>query len=151
MVQRETLLRLYNKLLKRRQELQVRLQADLGDLGGHGAPGDVADAAGDSDSDELSCTLAERDSEELTQVNHAIERLRAGTYGLCEGCVKRIPVGRLNAMPFTTLCIECQRVKEEQPNWEPALQAGKYTHLSEVRLTADELRDPDVRRLPLHR
>ncbi|MFM8933556.1 MAG: TraR/DksA family transcriptional regulator [Gemmataceae bacterium] len=151
MVRRDALLRLYNNLLKRREEIQQRLKADLRDLGGHGASGDMADAALDTDGDEISSSLAERESEELAQVDHAIERLKAGTYGMCEGCVKRIPVSRLNAVPFATLCIDCQRAKEEEPNWEPAFQAGKYTHLGEVKLVRDELRDPNLRDLPLGR
>jgi DnaK suppressor protein len=151
MVRRDTLLRLYNNLLKRREELEKRLSADMRDLGGHGASGDMADAAQDGDGDEVSSSLAEHESEELAQVDHAMDRLKAGTYGLCEGCSKSIPASRLNAVPFATLCIGCQRLKEEEPNWEPAFQAGKYTHIGEVKLTREELRDPDLRDLSLGR
>jgi DnaK suppressor protein len=141
MVRRDTLLRLYNNLLKRREELEKRLSADMRDLGGHGASGDMADAAQDCDGDEVSSSLAEHESEELAQVD----------YGLCEGCSKSIPASRLNAVPFATLCIGCQRLKEEEPNWEPAFQAGKYKHIGEVKLTREELRDPDLRDLSLGR
>ena len=61
MVRRDTLLRLYNNLLKRREELEKRLSADMRDLGGHGTSGDIADAAQDCDGDEVSSSLAEHE------------------------------------------------------------------------------------------
>ena len=38
--------------------------------------------------------------------------MRSGTYGECEGCGERIPLARLNALPYATSCIECQRAAE---------------------------------------
>jgi DnaK suppressor protein len=35
--------------------------------------------------------------------------MRAGQYGLCEVCNGKIPMARLNALPYATMCIECQR------------------------------------------
>jgi RNA polymerase-binding transcription factor DksA len=40
------------------------------------------------------------------------ERIREGTYGLCEDCGCRIPRRRLLAMPTATLCVECQGRRE---------------------------------------
>ena len=51
---------------------------------------------------------------ELAQVNHALERVEAGQYGLCEACNEPIPVERLEARPAATLCIVHQRERDQQ-------------------------------------
>ena len=38
--------------------------------------------------------------------------MRDGQYGVCEGCSCSIPMARLNALPYATLCINCQRESE---------------------------------------
>ena len=53
----------------------------------------------------------------LDQVEHALKRIEAGTYGECESCGKPIPNARLDAMPEATLCIDC---KAEQESKTPA-------------------------------
>jgi DnaK suppressor protein len=58
------------------------------------------------------------ESRELFQIERSIQRLKQGTYGVCEGCAKKIPVSRLNALPFSTTCINCQREMEIYGSWE---------------------------------
>ncbi len=41
----------------------------------------------------------------LSKVNHALERIESGEYGICEVCGAAIPVERLEALPYTTLCV----------------------------------------------
>jgi DnaK suppressor protein len=48
----------------------------------------------------------------LQQVDHALERVAAGTYGTCENCGKPIPPERLDARPYATLCVNCQQQRE---------------------------------------
>jgi DnaK suppressor protein len=38
--------------------------------------------------------------------------MKAGKYGQCEVCGGRIPMARLNALPYATMCIDCQRELE---------------------------------------
>ena len=45
--------------------------------------------------------------EHLAEVDAAVVRLDAGTYGVCERCGRRIAAGRLEARPTARLCIEC--------------------------------------------
>ena len=45
----------------------------------------------------------------LEQTEHALERLRAGTYGICENCGNPIGKLRLQARPRATLCMSCQK------------------------------------------
>lgn len=49
----------------------------------------------------------------VDEIDHALERMANGTYGKCERCGKEIPLRRLEARPFSTLCVE-DKVKQEQ-------------------------------------
>lgn len=56
---------------------------------------------------EKELSLARNAGDLLGQVEEALGRLQAGTYGNCEGCGKPIPVARLDAVPHTKLCVDC--------------------------------------------
>jgi len=56
---------------------------------------------------EKELSLARNASDLLAQVEEALGRIRSGTYGICEGCGKPIPVARLDAVPHTKLCVDC--------------------------------------------
>ena len=43
----------------------------------------------------------------LHKVQHALALIEAGTYGSCESCGNDIPVARLEALPYATLCVSC--------------------------------------------
>jgi DnaK suppressor protein len=64
------------------------------------------------------------DARELNQIERALTKLKNGTYGICEGCAAKIGVARLNALPYTTYCIDCQREAERNPDWEDRRGAG---------------------------
>ncbi len=49
----------------------------------------------------------------LTLVDKALERLAAGTYGLCQQCGKPIPIKRLEAIPWAERCIACEEQQEQ--------------------------------------
>jgi DnaK suppressor protein len=120
MARRDALLRLHKSLLSRRADIHRKLADELDslrNLKSSSAIGDAADVAFEAGSDEMTSQLAELDSRELSQIERALARLKQGTYGLCETCGHKIPVGRLNALPYTTLCIACQREMEKYPNW----------------------------------
>ena len=61
---------------------------------------------------DLEFALDERESAELRQVNAALERIAAGTYGLCLDCGLEIPAARLHAAPEALRCIGCQAKTE---------------------------------------
>ncbi len=58
------------------------------------------------------------------EVLDALERMRAGCYGICMDCGKRIPKKRLNALPATGFCVGCKNETEKahapRTNSEPA-------------------------------
>ncbi|MCX6720991.1 MAG: TraR/DksA family transcriptional regulator, partial [Candidatus Staskawiczbacteria bacterium] len=103
-------------LVKRRDALRRALAGDLGLLREliAEAPGDVVDSALDSVQDDINSQLAEVKSRELARIEYALERMREGQFGVCEGCGTSIPMARLNALPYATYCITCQREAERQ-------------------------------------
>jgi DnaK suppressor protein len=114
MARKDALFNMRQILIKRRDALRKALAGDLSLLKELRAQtaGDVVDAALDSAQDEISSQLAEVESRELARIENALERMRAGQYGVCEGCGVKIPMARLNALPYATYCIECQREAE---------------------------------------
>jgi len=45
----------------------------------------------------------------LSKVEWALAKIGEGTYGICESCGKSIPLARLDALPYATLCVDCAR------------------------------------------
>jgi DnaK suppressor protein len=116
MARREALLRLHKTLSGRLTELRRRLGMELKDLGNLN-PGDAADVAFGAGSEEVASHLVELEAKELRQIERAIGKIKTGTYGSCEGCSAKIPVERLNALPYSTLCVKCQREMETNSSW----------------------------------
>lgn len=54
--------------------------------------------------------------DDMVQVDRALERLAAGSYGLCDDCGQMIPPKRLEARPTATLCVSCQSKREIRAN-----------------------------------
>ncbi len=113
---KQAILNMHQVLLKRREALRKVLAGDLSLLqeGATASKGDVVDAALDSVQDEISSQLAEVESRELAQIEKALRRMREGQYGVCEHCGCNIPLARLQALPYATLCINCQREAERE-------------------------------------
>ena len=59
-----------------------------------------------------SLRLRDRDRKLISKIQHALERLDSGTFGLCESCGRPISAARLRARPVTTLCIGCKTEAE---------------------------------------
>jgi len=114
MARKDALAKMRAILVKRRDALRSALAGDLTLLKElrSQSPGDLVDAAYDSAQDEISSQLAEVESRELASIENALERMQEGSYGQCEVCGGRIPVARLQALPYATMCIGCQRELE---------------------------------------
>ena len=115
MARKDALLRLTSRLIARRDALRKALTGDLEGFRNHSdlsGVGDSIDAAVDSANDEISSQLVEIESRELGQIEHALQRIAAGVYGRCEFCGGKISEARINALPYTNSCIDCQRENE---------------------------------------
>jgi len=61
--------------------------------------------------------LRGREKTFLKKIDHALQKIEEGTFGVCEECEEPISIKRLEARPETTLCIRC---KEDQERIEKA-------------------------------
>ena len=72
-------------------------------------PGDVATYTLDR---EIDYTLEENEGRVLAAIDGALERIDNGTFGTCRTCGQEIALERLEALPYTTQCIDCTRKEE---------------------------------------
>jgi RNA polymerase-binding transcription factor DksA len=93
------------------EEERARIRAQLEQMGHFGTG--MSFDEGFADSGQVTAergeveALAQSLVETLTEVEHAIEKFDAGTYGVCEQCGDAIPDARLEAKPAARLCINC--------------------------------------------
>jgi DnaK suppressor protein len=81
---------------------------------GEGAGDDQADAGASIFGREYEMSLVANSRDKLDQVEHALERLDNGTYGICESCGNPIGKMRLQAAPRATLCLACKTRQEHR-------------------------------------
>jgi DnaK suppressor protein len=74
---------------------------------------DIADRAASSYTKEFLFHQSNNDRQLLQMVEGALHRLREGTFGECISCGKEINIKRLEAVPWTRHCIECQEKLEQ--------------------------------------
>lgn len=98
-------------LLARGAELRERIRRVQADLGRarEPLPRDSADAAIVMENDEVLRAIESTAMLEIRHVDHALERLDAGTYGVCEKCGADIGHTRLEVVPYATTCGRCER------------------------------------------
>ena len=75
---------------------------------------DTYDLASDARDREINFILTDREREKLQAIDEALARVDEGSYGMCESCESDIAEGRLEALPFTRLCINCQAEREKE-------------------------------------
>lgn len=109
-----------------RQAIRVELEREVAELtheideasnaydrvlrdGGEGAGDDQADAGSATFEREHEMSLAANSRELLAQAQRALQRLDAGSYGVCEMCGSPIGKARLQAFPKVTLCMACKQ------------------------------------------
>jgi len=105
---------LYEKLKKEKAELLEKLE-QLRALGQpsaerkEGSPfGKREEEADEASELEKRLALEERLGESLNEVEHALQKYEAGTYGLCDSCGQVIEQARLEAIPQASLCLSCK-------------------------------------------
>ncbi|ARE76908.1 TraR/DksA family transcriptional regulator [Streptomyces sp. NPDC059558] len=102
--------------------LRLRAELDASEVAISGLMRDSGDGAGDDQADtgtknitrESELALAANASSMLEQTERALERLEAGTYGLCENCGQPIGKARMQAFPRATLCVDCKQKQERR-------------------------------------
>ncbi len=114
-------------LLNMKQEIIENLKERMksADISEQREIGDVFDDADLEQSREFNLLLTTREKEKLEQINAALTRMEAGEYGICEECGEQIPIGRLKAMPFATLCVKCKSKKESLEGYTTSIREEK--------------------------
>ena len=107
-------LKIKERLLEKRRDLLKLIQSskslerDVGDL----TFSNEIDLASSLEGREMVFQLTSRDRNELKLIEDDLFRINQGTYGSCESCEKKISLKRLQIMPLTSLCIDCQEAAE---------------------------------------
>jgi RNA polymerase-binding protein DksA len=101
-----------------RQALDLAAEAEA--LASEREPGDTQfdEESGEGDTlnieRERDLALSASARQAVDEIDRALRRMDAGTYGSCERCGKKISVARLEALPFAALCIECKSREERR-------------------------------------
>ena len=107
-----TLSHLKDLLLRKRGELlaastgsrAIPASADV-----NSRQGDMADQASGTNEVEIQLKLKQTDAKILQAIEEALYRLEKGVYGLCRDCGDPIAAARLEAIPWTRVCITCKQ------------------------------------------
>jgi RNA polymerase-binding protein DksA len=98
------------KLKALRQELGDRLERVEGHIKRHDGPlsADFEEQATERQNDEVVFALDDSLKEELSAIDHALNRIANGEFGICVKCGEEIEIARLDAVPFAATCVECK-------------------------------------------
>ena len=104
------------KLLEMRAQLLRNVQSDLheGREQTKDEGMDTYDIASDARDREISLILNDRDRDKALAIDDALARIDENTYGVCDSCESDIAEARLEALPFTRLCVSCQAEREKE-------------------------------------
>ena len=105
------------KLLAAREELLRKLNSEGDDFRNEAQAssgrGDSSDLASDEGAYRKMEALNAMDAKKLKAIEGALKRIGDGKYGYCLQCGKRIPEGRLRAIPEAVPCLECKSANEK--------------------------------------
>jgi DnaK suppressor protein len=108
---RADLLEMRERVLRAAHDI---VQDDEGDEELSSAAGDqhLADHATDMFDHELDDSLEENAEQLVREIDEALERIDAGTYGTCARCGQPIPEERLDAVPYAVFDVQCKQLLE---------------------------------------
>ena len=108
------------KLLAAREELMKKLNTEGDDFRNEAQAssgrGDSSDLASDEGAYRKMEALNAMDAKKLRAIENALRRISEGKYGYCLQCGKKIPEGRLRAIPEAVLCVDCKAQNERIGN-----------------------------------
>jgi len=104
------------KLLKKREEMNNRLSEFYSESREveTGIAQDVGDKAESSYTKEFLLSLSDSERDEIRMIREALQRIEKCNYGDCQMCGQPIGKKRMDAIPWTPYCIECQEKTEEE-------------------------------------
>ena len=99
---------------------------------------DAYDLASEERDREINFILSDRERVKIKQIDDALGRLDDGTYGVCESCGLEIAEERLQALPFTRLCRDCQQEQEKEAKSQRRSDDERNTYRKLGSTDADE-------------
>jgi DnaK suppressor protein len=121
--------RRYEALIQLRDELmnQVR-DLSWSSLSYRKEPGeDQADVGSENFTRDTGLALMTEEGNKVALIQEAIQRLIEGSYGQCVDCKAKIPAGRLDAIPYAKLCVDCKTARENSDNMPPSDDGDELT------------------------
>lgn len=106
--------RLERMIANRRDSVQNHTAAGVNESFSNSGDDEYADAATDTFNQELDMTMLNKYKFRITRVDEALARLADGSYGTCVRCHQKISDGRLDAVPETGYCRDCEADVEVQ-------------------------------------
>ncbi|MBN2305354.1 MAG: TraR/DksA C4-type zinc finger protein [Anaerolineae bacterium] len=109
---------LYSVLLQLRETYQAKLEqmeetnANAIDTNGTGYTNHQADDATLVYDQTVDASTFKSVKTRLRQIEDAVTRHEAGSYGECENCGREIDIARLEAIPYTSLCLRCAETRD---------------------------------------
>lgn len=76
----------------------------------------MADVGSDNFEQEQTLSFMQSESDLLDKVEEALQRIKDGSYGICEECECRIPKVRLNFLPYASMCVKCAEIAQREDN-----------------------------------
>lgn len=105
-----------NKLLKKKEEIVNKISETYIESKEveSGIAQDVVDKAESSYTKEFLLSLSDAEREQLLLIDDALKRIDKKEVGICQRCGKDINKKRLDVVPWTAYCIDCQEIEEEE-------------------------------------
>lgn len=94
------------------QAADLDAEADITQWRDAGFDDDPADTGSANFERERAQSLASHARRVIVQIDDALARIDAGSFGVCERCGGPIGKDRLEAIPYATFCLECKRLEE---------------------------------------
>jgi RNA polymerase-binding protein DksA len=108
---RESLLAERKRIVAALENLKNENPGSVEDETGEEAPDHLADNATAMHDRELDYGLTENEEDLLIAIDAALQRIEVGTYGICSNRGEPIAEERLEALPWTDLCIDCAKLR----------------------------------------
>jgi DnaK suppressor protein len=99
---------------------------------------DTYDLASEERDREINFILSDRERVKIKQIDDALERIEDASYGVCESCGLEIAEERLDVMPFTRLCRDCQQDQEREARSQRRSDDERNTYRKIGSTDADE-------------
>jgi DnaK suppressor protein len=105
-----------NKLLDRRVQIEKNLNGTALELEGMRSLelNDDGDFAAASAETMVDSAILEQQRKELAEIDLALDKIKHGTYGVCEMCEEPIGRARLEVKNFARFCITCREINEKE-------------------------------------